>query len=206
MTLTEQVTGLAIQGLYPWRARVLYAPFAMTGSGITESPNPVHGPWRRVQAQAGEADIAIGAFEVDSAGDGAYDAIESGGLNGGDGNGDRTGDVLQNAVATVPDAEGVGYVTVEELSGNSGGIQGVRAASEMHKSVVDPLYDYPFGLVAFRVPCAAAQVRVLFHGAKRNLPAYRKFGPTTPGDATTTAASTARSSTPVGWRSTPRRR
>jgi hypothetical protein len=31
----------------------------VTESGITAPPNPTHGPWRRVQAQAVDADILL---------------------------------------------------------------------------------------------------------------------------------------------------
>jgi hypothetical protein len=55
--LSETVTGLAADTLYRWRARVLFAPFGVTEAGITPPPNPAHGPWRRVSAQAVEADV-----------------------------------------------------------------------------------------------------------------------------------------------------
>jgi hypothetical protein len=50
--------------LHRWRARVLYAPFHVTEPGITPPPNPAHGPWRRLQGQAVEADIRIEPFRV----------------------------------------------------------------------------------------------------------------------------------------------
>jgi hypothetical protein len=46
----------------------------------------------------------------------------------------------------------------------------------------------PHGLVEFRLPCAVANVQVLYHGAS-SWPAsvdYWKYGPTTPGDTATT--------------------
>jgi uncharacterized protein YciU (UPF0263 family) len=55
--LNETISGLAPSSLYRWRARVLYAPFGVTEAGITPPPNPAHGPWRRVSAQAVEADV-----------------------------------------------------------------------------------------------------------------------------------------------------
>jgi hypothetical protein len=51
------ISGLEMETLYRWRARVLYAPFGVLRAGITPPPNPAHGPWRRLQAQAFEADI-----------------------------------------------------------------------------------------------------------------------------------------------------
>jgi hypothetical protein len=55
--LSETISGLAADSLYRWRARVLYAPLGVTEAGITPPPNPAHGPWRRVSAQAVEADV-----------------------------------------------------------------------------------------------------------------------------------------------------
>jgi hypothetical protein len=59
VTLEEKIFGLTDWELYRWRARVLYAPYSVTQSGITPPPNPAHGPWRRLSAQAVEADILI---------------------------------------------------------------------------------------------------------------------------------------------------
>jgi hypothetical protein len=59
VTLGETFSGLAADTLYHWRARVLYAPFSVTESGITPPPNPSHGPWRRLNGQAVEADIRV---------------------------------------------------------------------------------------------------------------------------------------------------
>jgi len=59
VALTETISGLIENDLYRWRARVLYAPYAVTQTGITPPPNPAHGPWRRVIAQAMEADIRV---------------------------------------------------------------------------------------------------------------------------------------------------
>jgi hypothetical protein len=57
VVLNEAVTGLVTDNLYRWRARVLHAPYTVTQAGITPPPNPAHGPWRRLSAQATEADI-----------------------------------------------------------------------------------------------------------------------------------------------------
>jgi hypothetical protein len=56
--LTEVVDGLD-PVLHHWRARVLRAPFGVTQTGITAPPNPRHGPWRRLAAQAEEADVLV---------------------------------------------------------------------------------------------------------------------------------------------------
>jgi hypothetical protein len=59
VALTETISGLIEGDLYRWRARILYAPYSVTQIGITPAPNPAHGPWRRVSAQAMEADIRL---------------------------------------------------------------------------------------------------------------------------------------------------
>jgi uncharacterized repeat protein (TIGR01451 family) len=64
VTLTEVIGGLAPDTLYRWRARLLYAPQHVTGAGVTPPPNPAHGPWRRLQAQALEADLRTSAVPV----------------------------------------------------------------------------------------------------------------------------------------------
>ncbi len=60
--LRKTLSGLADGTLYRWRARVLYAPFSVTAP----PPNPAHGPWRRLQGQAVEADIRVAEahFEI----------------------------------------------------------------------------------------------------------------------------------------------
>jgi hypothetical protein len=55
--LSLAVRGLQSGTLYRWRARILYAPYAVTRTSITPPPNPAHGPWRRFQAQAFSADL-----------------------------------------------------------------------------------------------------------------------------------------------------
>jgi len=59
VALSETISGLSENGLYRWRARILRAAHSVTQSGITPPPNPAHGPWRRVSAQAMEADIRV---------------------------------------------------------------------------------------------------------------------------------------------------
>ena len=50
--LTKTPGGLDPGVLYRWRARVLRAP----ATGVS-APRPAHGPWRRLDGQAQEADI-----------------------------------------------------------------------------------------------------------------------------------------------------
>jgi hypothetical protein len=48
---------LDVNTVYRWRARALYVPNCPDCYAGPEPPNPPHGPWRRFQAQAIEADI-----------------------------------------------------------------------------------------------------------------------------------------------------
>jgi len=66
------------EGLRRWRARTLVAPFTVTQPGITAPPNPVHGPWRRFQAQVAEADlrVTLGTVGVEIRNDPSSFAIE----------------------------------------------------------------------------------------------------------------------------------
>jgi hypothetical protein len=50
--LSQSLSTSPLGGLYRWRARILHAP----GTGALPA-SPSHGPWRRVNAQAVEADI-----------------------------------------------------------------------------------------------------------------------------------------------------
>jgi len=56
-TLALLMTGLAVDSVYHWRARVLFAPLTVTSAGIVSPPNPPAGPWRRLYANADVADI-----------------------------------------------------------------------------------------------------------------------------------------------------
>ncbi|HHN93476.1 MAG TPA: hypothetical protein ENK17_01790, partial [Anaerolineae bacterium] len=55
--IATTISGLEAETLYRWRARVLYAPYTVTQSGITAPPNPAHSPWRRFLGQTFEADL-----------------------------------------------------------------------------------------------------------------------------------------------------
>jgi hypothetical protein len=180
--LTETVPGLSDQTLYRWRARVLHAPFSVTEAGITAPPNPAHGPWRRLQGQVREADIATGA---DGDGDSVLDAVEDAGPNNGDANGDGTADSLQADVASLPEAGGASYIALE-VSGGCSTVHDVMVLAENELPALDPTYDYPHGLVEFEAPCETATIDLWFHGATSLSAPYRKYGPTTPGVPATT--------------------
>jgi hypothetical protein len=77
VTLIETIGGLASGALYRWRARVLHAPYSVSESGVTAPAHPAHGPWRRLSAQAGEADLRVLGpacdDDLDNDGDGFID-------------------------------------------------------------------------------------------------------------------------------------
>ncbi len=56
-TLLLPATGLTVDQVYHWRARVQFAALSVTAPGIVSPPNPATGPWRRLQANADVADI-----------------------------------------------------------------------------------------------------------------------------------------------------
>lgn len=86
---------------------------------------------------------------------------------------------------TIPAATGRGNII---LATNSPGCSftNVQVFRE-DQTVVDPSYGYPYGQLGFTVNCSAADVSITFTGATdlTGLP-YRKYGPTTPGDPSTT--------------------
>jgi hypothetical protein len=129
-----------------------------------------------------DGDGAGDACDLDDDGDGVSDAIESAAPNGGDGNGDTFADATQWGVTSLPAAAGGSYLTLE-VFGNCGRVRSVAATTESAQPSPDVLWDYPQGLVSFRMSCPSATVRILFHG-RDTVPAdwaYRKYGPTTPG-------------------------
>jgi hypothetical protein len=128
--------------------------------------------------------VATDASDVDTDGDGVTDSAEIAGPNGGDGNGDGTQDRLQANVASLPDVSGDAYVTVETAGGCTDLLDMVVVA-ESAIAAQDPVYDYPFGLLRFRLPCNSATIRAIFHGATSLSGPYRDHGPTVPGDFAT---------------------
>ena len=70
--LAYTVTGLDPETLYHWRARVLHAP-QLVGIDVA---SPAHGPWRRLQAFAGNADLGTPVVP-DTDSDGVLDDIDN---------------------------------------------------------------------------------------------------------------------------------
>jgi hypothetical protein len=131
-------------------------------------------------------DVSAGVPDPDTDDDGVDDATEAAAPNGGDANDDGTRDYLQPSVASLPDAGGLDYVTVEVAIGCAS-LLDVAMAAEPALPVRDPAWNYPFGLLGLRLPCTSAEVTALFHGATSLAGPYRNYGPTVPGDAGTTA-------------------
>lgn len=165
-----------------------------TVEGIVTHPFVVNGDATDPDPTNDGVDVLVQVFvpaPVDD-GDGVPASTEDsfpGGLGApplapGDGNGDGIADSLQAGVASLPAASGGGWLTVELLGGACSSLQEVAALAESAVAEGDPQYDFPRGLVAFRIPCPAggASVRVWYHGASAVPPVYRKYGPVVPGD------------------------
>ncbi|WP_160111925.1 HYR domain-containing protein, partial [Aquimarina sp. AU58] len=120
-------------------------------------------------------------------GDGVTGTIEDAGPNGGDGNGDGIPDSSQGNVATIPIADGTGYVTIE-TTGICFQISSISTVLESELAANDATYHYPYGLVDFTLDCITPgdDVTVTYYWHITNSLAgftYRKYGPNTPGGA-----------------------
>ncbi len=114
---------------------------------------------------------------TDTDNDGISDTDENG-VAGGDGNGDGTPDMNQPNVMSLPAGAGGGYVTIEAPS--SCAMSDVQTIAEPNNPA-DPNYDFPYGLVEFRLHCNSANVKIYYHGANSLTGyTYRKYGPTPP--------------------------
>ena len=88
-----------------------------------------------------------------------------------------------NQNVTVASATRNGDITIQTNSANCG-LYNVTVRSESDVGN-DPDYDYPYGLVEFSLNCPQADVTITFPGDVSNM-TYRKYGPTTPGNPSTT--------------------
>jgi hypothetical protein len=86
---------------------------------------------------------------------------------------------------TIAAATGNGNITLSTTSPGCG-LFAVQAYRESDLPVADPSHDYPYGLVAFSLNCAAADVTITWPGDLTGT-SYRKYGPTTPGSPPTAA-------------------
>lgn len=106
------------------------------------------------------------------------------GLTTGDGNGDGVLDSTQPKVATLPAANGNGYLTlVSECD-----LSAVEAVTPESRGG-DNTHIYPFGLLGFVLSGCESSLMTVYYHAAASIPsgaAYRKHGPTTPGFPGTT--------------------
>jgi LPXTG-motif cell wall-anchored protein len=112
--------------------------------------------------------------------------VESAGPNRGDGDGNGVLDCFEKNVAsscTKPDK-----CSAIVTTGQCGALKNTKILQEKDLPVQDPLYDYPFGLYVFDIACTTnASMVQYWYGAPNNATQYtRKYGPTTPGDTSTT--------------------
>ncbi|WP_218110645.1 thrombospondin type 3 repeat-containing protein, partial [Ostreibacterium oceani] len=121
----------------------------------------------------------------DSDGDGIPDYIENAATNIGDGNNDGTPDYLQSNVASMHDATGSSYVTVE-ITGECSQLNTVKVVTDTDIGQTDGNKTYPYGSVAITLNCLtpgeSAGMRVYWHGLQDPSDyVFRKFAPTAPG-------------------------
>jgi len=113
----------------------------------------------------------------DTDNDNARDVTEDAAPNNGDGNNDGIPDSTQSNVTSIPSETGQGYITIETTCHE---LQKVNVYIEKAMGT-DSNYDFPYGLVSFKIPCSSATVRIYFHGATDlSGYVYRKYSPTPP--------------------------
>lgn len=109
-----------------------------------------------------DGDGLIDVDDPDDDGDGVDDLTENDAPLDGDGNADGTPDSLQEKVASLRSSTDKSFMTLEAAA-CSGGFFNVRALTEGVVGEADEDYDYPFGLVLFRLSCESADVTLWFH-------------------------------------------
>jgi hypothetical protein len=199
LSLTEATTCTANFDLNTYAINTSVQP---SGAGsLTCLPNPVtHGGNSSCSAEAAagylfdrfsgdctgticeltavDAEKNISAHFIIEDGDGVPAEVENAAPNGGDGNADGIADAQQTHVTSLPSAVGGIYLTLE--------VNGACASAENVSAILPPTTDtqfnYPYGLLAFALPCETAQVTIYYHEATDlSGHAYRKYGPLPPG-------------------------
>lgn len=133
----------------------------------------------------GNSGQATATLTIDDDLDGVPGSIEDQAPNGGDGNDDGTLDSIQSDVASLPTFDGATFMTLIITDGCDQ-LNDVVAVDPATQPPAPPALLFPFGLVAFELPCESAVVDVVFHGSGGNIgSAYWKHGPTVPGDIST---------------------
>ena len=118
---------------------------------------------------------------VSNDGDGVPDIVEDNAPNGGDGNNDGIPDSQQGNVASFPNAEDGGYVTIESPGGTS--LENVAAIPENALPTAGkPNIDFPFGFFAFDITGLALgeeiELTLILANAVATGTQYWKYGPT----------------------------
>lgn len=103
------------------------------------------------------------ACDVDDDADGVADEVEQAAPNGGDGNFDGTPDHRQPEVASLRSSTDKTFLTL--VAAGCPGFFDVLALSESAVGDSDPGWDFPYGLVLFRLPCLSAEVTLWLHTA-----------------------------------------
>jgi uncharacterized protein len=116
------------------------------------------------------------ACDQDTDADGVNDNLEQAAPNGGDGNGDGIPDYSQPTVASIPAANGNGYLTLR----SSCQLQQVAVVPVGSLPSRDGGHAFPHALIEFRAPCSTATFSLYLHGSG-NSSLYRKYGPLPPG-------------------------
>ncbi|GAB4125804.1 MAG: hypothetical protein Tsb0027_24990 [Wenzhouxiangellaceae bacterium] len=139
-----------------------------------------------LDSSLGVSPPASATLVVNEDSDGVPAAVEDLAPNNGDGNDDGIPDGIQDDVASLPSFDGGGFITVV-AGGGCSTINDVEAlAASSQSSPPPPAVSFPFGLIGFALPCENASVDIIFHAAESGFSqSYFKFGPTTPGDPTT---------------------
>jgi hypothetical protein len=120
--------------------------------------------------------------DLDDDGDSSPDTIEIGDING-----DSSPDAYQPNVTTIKNPNGQLATLVFEGSGDCAKPVQASFITEATQSKIDNAFDYPFGLVTFKVKCpTSTTVTTIWPGLTADkLTNYRKGTNLTPGDAST---------------------
>ena len=128
-----------------------------------------------------DGDLIPNYQDADDDNDGVNSIIETGAPNNGDGNGDGMPDDLQADIASTQDNNG-DYRTLEVISDSCSNIAQFIIHPEAMVSEADPVFDYPYQLNAFKIPCAGTvNINLYYHNvADLGGFIYRKYGPLVP--------------------------
>ncbi len=113
--------------------------------------------------------------------DGVDDATENGAPNDGDGDGDGVADMMQTTVTSLPSATTSEFITLETtgVGCENLGVVATDPAAMPADTAVEASFVQVQGLLSFRLECAAATVRLIYHGEESCAGvAYRKYGRT----------------------------